>query len=80
MPTASGQRQHATLAALGEAIRHTRIKRGMSQEALALLANVDRSYIGNIERGENNVAMLTLQKIATALDMTISQLMKQAKL
>lgn len=80
MPNASGQRQHPALAALGDAIRHSRIKQGITQERLALLAEVDRSYVGRVERGDNNVAVLTLLKLATALDTSIAQLMKQAKL
>lgn len=80
MPNSSGQRQHPALASLGEAIRHVRKKQGISQEKLALLAEIDRSYVGRVERGDNNVAMLTLLKLATALGTTVAQLMKQAKL
>ena len=80
MPNASGQRQHPALAALGETIRRARKKQGISQEKLALLAEVDRSYVGRVERGDNNVAVLTLLKVANALDTSIAQLMKQSKL
>ena len=80
VPNTSSQRQHPALAALGDAIRHVRKKQGISQERLALLAEIDRSYVGRVERGDNNVAVLTLLKVATALDTTIAQLMKQAKL
>jgi transcriptional regulator with XRE-family HTH domain len=52
----------------------------MSQESLALLAEVDRSYLGRVERGDNNVAVLTLIRIAKALDVTTVELMKQAGL
>lgn len=65
---------------MGAAIRNTRIKRGITQEGLALLAEVDRSYVGRVERGDNNVAVLTLLKIAQALDVSIRDLMKEAKL
>lgn len=80
VPNPSGQRQHPALAALGDAIRLVRKKQGISQERLALLAEIDRSYVGRVERGDNNVAVLTLLKVANALDTTIAQLMKQAKL
>lgn len=80
MPNLSSQRQHPALIALGEAIRGARLKRGLSQEQLALLAGVDSSYVGRVERGDNNVAMLTLLKLTNALEITISQLAKQAKL
>ena len=80
VPNTSGQRQHPALAALGNAIRHARKKQGITQERLALLAEIDRSYVGRVERGDNNVAVLTLLKLATALGTSIAQLMKQAKL
>jgi len=51
VPNTSGQRQHPALAALGDAIRRVRKKQGISQERLALLAEIDRSYIGRVERG-----------------------------
>jgi transcriptional regulator with XRE-family HTH domain len=66
--------------ALGGAIRRTRSALAISQERLALLAEVDRSYVGRIERGDNAVAVLTLIKIAAALDITASALMEAAGL
>lgn len=57
-----------------------RLEKKMSQEQLALLSEVDRSYIGRVERGDNNVAILTLVKICSALDLTLSDLMSKAKL
>ena len=59
---------------------HVRKTQGISQERLALLVEIDRSYVGRVERGDNKVAVLTLLKVATALGTTIAQLMKQAKL
>jgi transcriptional regulator with XRE-family HTH domain len=47
---------------------------------LALRADVDRSYFGRVERGDNNVAVLTLMKIARGLDVPVSKLMQEAKL
>lgn len=52
----------------------------MSQERLALIAEVDRSYMGRIERGENAIAVLTLVRLAAALDTTASDIMGQAGL
>jgi ribosome-binding protein aMBF1 (putative translation factor) len=80
VPNLSLQRQHPALIALGEAIRHARIERGVSQEKLALIAEVDRSYVGRVERGDNNVALLTLLKLAQALDVSLMDLMKEANL
>lgn len=78
MPNLSGNRQHEALVALGGAIRRTRLSQGVSQEKLALLAEVDRSYVGRIERGDNNAAVLTLVRLAAALDTTVAKLMKKA--
>nr|WP_229446595.1 helix-turn-helix transcriptional regulator [Massilia oculi] len=50
----------------------------ISQEDLALIAGVDRSYLGRVERGDNNVAILTLHRIARALDVSLAELFRQA--
>lgn len=80
MPNLSRKRQHEALVALGRTIREVRIAKGISQERLALLAEVDRSYVGRIERGDNNVAVLTLARLANALDITVARLMQKAGL
>lgn len=80
MPNLSPQRYDPSLVALGASIRRVRLKKGISQETLALVANVDRSYLGRVERGDNNVAMLTLVKIANGLDISIASLMEDARL
>lgn len=80
MPNLSSSRQDPALLALGGAIRRLRLSRNISQEKLALLAEVDRSYVGRVERGDNNVAVLTLARLASALDVSIAQLMKEAEL
>ena len=80
MPNLSRNRQDPVLVALGEAIRRVRLSKDISQEKLALLAEVDRSYVGRVERGDNNVAVLTLARLASALDISIAKLMKEAEL
>ncbi len=80
VPNLTQQRQQPALIALGEAIRCVRRKQEISQEKLALMAGVDRSYVGRVERGDNNVAVLTLLKLAQALDVSLKDLMKEAKL
>ncbi|MES2116823.1 MAG: helix-turn-helix transcriptional regulator [Pseudomonadota bacterium] len=75
MPNLSTSRQNPALVSLGDALRQLRKERGMSQDALALQADVDRSYVGQIERGDNNVAVLTLIKLASALGVKVSELM-----
>jgi len=66
--------------ALGRAIREARKARVLSQEALALLAEIDRAHLGRVERGDSNAAVLTLAQIAKALDLTVSKLMQRAGL
>ncbi len=59
----------------GRKIRSERIKRRISQEKLGTLAGVHRTYIGMIERGEKNITILNIEKIASALDMPLKYLM-----
>jgi transcriptional regulator with XRE-family HTH domain len=80
VPNLSRHRQTTELAAIGAVIRQARTEKGMSQENLALLAEVDRSYLGRVERGDNNVAVLTLVRIARALGLTLRQLIAKTEL
>ena len=80
VPNLTSRRQDPALVALGEALRRIRQTKGVSQERLALAAEVDRSYVGRIERGDNNVAVLTLVKLAAALEITVTELMGSAGL
>ncbi len=68
------------LFAIGAAIRRARKGLGLSQEALAVDAGLDRSYMGCIERGEHNFAVMTVTKIADALKMSPSELFDLAGL
>lgn len=52
----------------GERLRELRVERNLSQERLAELAEVDRNYIGQIERAERNVALVNIIRIAKALE------------
>lgn len=63
---------------VGRRIRDLRKERGMSQELLGEKGGFHYSYIGQIERGEKNIALLNLAKIANALDVSISQLFTYA--
>ena len=65
-----------TLVKIGNNIRKIRLSQGLSQEALALNSGIDRSYLGGIERGEHNVAVINLEKIASALEIPIANLFK----
>jgi len=63
----------------GNRVREERFKLGLSQEELAGKAGVHRTYIGMIERAEKNITLENIQKIAQALKIEISQLMKFEK-
>ena len=80
VPNLSKKRQDPILVALGDAIRRTRLEKGISQEKLALLAEVDRSYVGRVERGDNNVAVLTLVRLTKALEVSMRDIMGEAGL
>ena len=66
------------LTVLGDVVRASRLKLGLSQEALAVDAELDRSYVGGIDRGEHNLTLINLQKIANALGTKPSVLLKAA--
>jgi transcriptional regulator with XRE-family HTH domain len=68
------------LARIGAAIRSIRTEQAISQENLAHLAGIDRSHMGKIERGERNVTILNIVRIATALSCAPSELLKRADL
>jgi transcriptional regulator with XRE-family HTH domain len=60
----------------GQRVRELRKAKGWSQEAFAARCELDRTYVGGIERGERNVALRNIQVLAEALDITISELME----
>ncbi|MFA5015525.1 MAG: helix-turn-helix transcriptional regulator [Actinomycetota bacterium] len=60
---------------VGLNIRKYREKKGWSQEQLAFEADLHRAYIGQIERGEKNIGLINLHKIAEALRIQIQKLL-----
>lgn len=68
------------LVAFGAAVRARRKAMGLSQEALADLAGIDRSHMGKIERGERNVTLLNIIRISQALGVTSSYILEAAAL
>lgn len=58
----------------GARVRQLRKAKKLSQEALALESGLDRSYVGKIERGESNVALVNIQRIAGALKVGAGEL------
>jgi len=61
--------------AFGDAVRSARMLRGIAQEELAALAEIERSHMGKIERGEHMPTLALIFKIAKALDMGAAELM-----
>ncbi len=62
--------------AFGRAVRQVCKNRGFSQEAFADLCGIDHSYMGCVERGESNLALVNLEKIVRALNMPLSEFFK----
>ena len=70
------KKQSNILSAFGLRIRYLRKIKGLSQEDFAGITDLDRSYIGGVERGERNISLNNIEKIAESLDMSISELFK----
>lgn len=64
------------LLAFGAAVRQYRKSLGFSQEAFADECGIDRSYMGGVERGERNIALVNIEKIITALKFQPSEFFK----
>lgn len=60
---------------IGNKIRELRSKANLSQEKLSYACDLDRTYIGSVERGERNISVINLQKIAVALNVEVSVLL-----
>ena len=69
----------AASAALGRAVRDLRKDRSISQETLAHLSGMDRTYVGGIERGERNPTYETLRRLCDALGVRSSELIARAE-
>jgi ribosome-binding protein aMBF1 (putative translation factor) len=60
---------------LGQRIRELRLAIGLSQEKLAFECELDRTYVGSVERGERNISVINLRKISVALNVTLPELL-----
>lgn len=80
MPVTSPNAKENVLVAFGTAVREIRREVGISQEELAHLSGIDRSYLGAIERGEQNTGLIHISKIALALGVRVAELMERAAL
>jgi transcriptional regulator with XRE-family HTH domain len=66
---------NAILHDIGRNIRRLRQAKGLSQESLAEHAELHRTYVGGVERGERNVTLLSLERIAVALEVELVALL-----
>lgn len=62
---------------IGQRVRNYRIEKGLSQEKLAELAGCHPTYIGQVERGEKNATLESIEKIASAMNVSLSQLFEK---
>jgi len=72
------QQHHPILRLFGNNVQKIRKQKNISQEQLAELAHVHRTYIGMIERAERNITLINIEKIANALDVEIADLLKDS--
>jgi transcriptional regulator with XRE-family HTH domain len=59
----------------GRKLREVRETRGISQERLAELAGLHRTYVSSVERGKRNISLLNIEKLAVALGVPLTKLM-----
>ncbi len=70
-----GKRREAEIQEhFGKRVRELRKRKALSQEALALACDLDRSYIGGVERGERNISLINIYKVAEALGVDAKEL------
>jgi len=67
--------KNKVLVGFGNKVVYFREQMGITQEKLAELAEVHRTYIGTVERGETNITLLNMYKLANALNIDIKQLL-----
>ncbi|MBZ0242262.1 MAG: helix-turn-helix domain-containing protein [Bacteroidales bacterium] len=75
MSTTYSEIDKAFLERIGNQIRDLRTKTDLSQEKLAFACDLDRTYIGSVERGERNISVINLRKIAKALNIEVAVLL-----
>lgn len=64
---------------IGKRIKEIREAINMSQKDLSFNADLDRSYIASVENGQRNISIVNIEKIATALGVTLKEFFKDAK-
>jgi len=75
MPRKQRRRRHPDLLAFGLRLRRLRYDADLSQEQLAFAAELERSYVGQCERGERNISLLNVVKLARAMKVRPAELL-----
>ena len=75
-----GRTDEDLLTAFGAAVRARRTARGWSQEEFADRVGLHRTYIGDVERGERNIGLLNIGRIAAALELPLADLLGDTEL
>lgn len=69
---------HSARQTFSKNVRRARLAKGLSQEDLAERADLHRNYVGGVERGERNISVDNMERIATALRTTIAALLEES--
>ena len=77
MNTSYTQEEISFLKQIGNKIRELRMNQNISQEKLAFMCDLDRTYVGSVERGERNISVLNLKKLAISLDVSLSRFFEE---
>jgi len=64
---------------IGQQIKNIRETKGLSQKDLAYLADLDRSYIASVERGQRNISIINIEKITKALKISLKEFFNNAE-
>jgi len=75
MATSYSESEKVFLEKIGNRIKELRLKSELSQEKLSFACELDRTYIGSVERGERNISLINLNKIAAALNILLPELL-----
>lgn len=79
-PTLSDERVTPLQAAFGAAVRRRRYEKAISLQALAIKADLHWNYLGSVERGERNISLANIWRIASGLEVTITELLGELEL
>lgn len=74
-PTKLRKPSESLIVTLAENIRRLRHERGLSQEELADICGLHRTYVGSVERGERNITLSSMELLAKALDVSVVKLL-----